>query len=460
MTEQQIFMGLGFLLAVNGVLLIVVLLRLGRDRTDDVLNRFDQVALAAEKHERAMSAQLSEARGEQTHQAGALREEVHKQIATLGDTFTSGQKDRLDAFAEMLRNTLDTQNRRLTELSAQSQNQQELLRQKVDEKLGALSDANEKKLDEMRKTVDEKLHNTLEKRLGESFKHVSDRLEAVHRGLGEMQTLANGVGDLKRILTNVKTRGGWGEVQLSMLLAEMLTQDQYQTNVAVKPDSNERVEFAICLPGKDDDMGAPVYLPIDSKFPKEDYERLTLAADAADAEAVEAALKALETRIKQSAKEISQKYVEPPYTTNFAIMYLPTEGLFAEVVRRPGLVETLQTSHRIVVAGPTTFAALLNSLQMGFRTLAIEKRSGEVWKILHEVKSEFGKFGTALGAVKKKLQEANNHIEKVETRTRVMGRKLQGVEESAELPKAPVLAFLEDDDDDDDGDDLISEVAE
>jgi DNA recombination protein RmuC len=282
----------------------------------------------------------------------------------------------------------------------------------------------------MRKTVDEKLHATLEQRLGDSFKLVSERLEQVHRGLGEMQTLAAGVGDLKKVLTNVKTRGTWGEVQLEALLDQVLTAEQYEKNIATRPKSNERVEFAIRLPGREmgEDDNRPVWLPIDAKFPMEDYQRLLEAQDRADPLAVEIAAKALEMRLRDEAKKIRDKYVEPPYTTDFAILYLPIEGLYAEALRRPGLAEALQRDWRVSIAGPTTLAALLNSLQMGFRTLAIEKRSSEVWGVLGAIKTEFGKFGEALEATRKKLEQATKSIESAGVRTRQIERKLKGVE--------------------------------
>jgi DNA recombination protein RmuC len=302
----------------------------------------------------------------------------------------------------------------------------EQLRAAVETRLQAMQADNGAKLEEMRRTVDEKLHATLEKRLGESFKQVSDRLEQVHRGLGEMQTLAAGVGDLKRVLTNVKTRGSWGEVQLGNLLEQLLTAEQYGCNVATRPGSNDRVEFAIRLPGKAAD--APVWLPIDAKFPMEDYQRLMEAQERGEPQLVEEAAKAIETRLKAEAKSIREKYIAPPHTTDFAILYLPIEGLYAEALRRPGLADTLQREWRVNLAGPTTLAALLNSLQMGFRTLAIEQRSAEVWTVLGAVKTEFSKFGEALAHTKKKLDEASNSIDKAEVRTRALSRKLKNVE--------------------------------
>jgi DNA recombination protein RmuC len=287
--------------------------------------------------------------------------------------------------------------------------------------------------------VDDKLQGTLEKRLGESFKQVSERLEQVYRGLGEMQALASGVGDLKRVLTNVKTRGIWGEIALGNLLEQILSPDQFGVNVATRPGSNERVEYAVKLPGRGDDE-SPVWLPIDAKFPKEDYERLLEAADAGDADGVARASQQLEARIKAAARDIHDKYVGPPATTDFALMFLPTEGLYAEVLRRPGLLEALQREFRVVVTGPTTIAAILNSLQMGFRTLAIEQRSSEVWKLLGAVRTEFGKFGDTLDKVKKKLDAASTEIDTAARKTRTITRRLRAVEE---LPPGDAQAVLE-----------------
>jgi DNA recombination protein RmuC len=322
---------------------------------------------------------------------------------------------------------------RLAELQAAVLASLQAMQTATEQRLLALQADTEKKLEQMRVTVDEKLHATLEQRLGESFKQVAERLEQVHRGLGEMQTLAQGVGDLKRVLGNVKSRGVFGEVQLANLLEQVLTVDQYATNVATVPGSNERVEFAIRLPGK---LGAggvaggeqPVWLPIDAKFPREDYERLLDAQDRADKDAADAAAKALEGRIRDEARSIATKYLAPPHTTDFAMLFLPTEGLYAELLRRPGLSDELQRRHRVILAGPTTLLALLNSLQMGFRTLALEKRSSEVWQVLGAVKTEFGKFGDVLEKTRKKLQEASNSIESAEVRTRAMARQLRGVE--------------------------------
>ena len=307
-------------------------------------------------------------------------------------------------------------------------------------KQGELMKSTEEKLEKMRETVDEKLHKTLEERLGQSFKLVSDRLEAVQKGLGEMQTLANGVGDLKKVLSNVKTRGVLGEIQLGNILEQIMAPEQYAANVKTKKGSNEHVEFAIKLPGKDD-YGQEVYLPIDAKFPQEDYVRLQTAYDTADLSGIESANKALATSIKKFAKDIRDKYIDPPYTTDFGIMFLPIEGLFAEVVRQPELVALLQREHKIIVTGPTTLAAMLNSLQMGFKTLAIQKRSSEVWQILGAVKTEFTKFGGVLDKARKKISEADNELEKlVTTRTNQLMSKLRKVEE---LPASESSALLD-----------------
>ena len=314
----------------------------------------------------------------------------------------------------------------------------EQMRQTVEGKLQALQEDNARKLEQMRATVDEKLHATLERRLGESFKIVSERLELVHKGLGEMQNLASGVGDLKKVLTNIKTRGGWGEIQLGTLLEQLLAPDQYAANVATNPRSAERVDFAIRLPGRD--SGEPVWLPIDAKFPQEDYQRLMEAQEQGNAAMVEEAAKALETRIRLEARKVHDKYINPPATTDFAMIFLPTEGLFAEVLRRPGLVDGLQREYRVAVMGPTTLGAILNSLQMGFRTLAIEKRTSEVWAVLGAVKAEFGRFGEALGKVQKKLDEASSTIEAAATRSRVLEKKLKGVQE---LPAADAARVLD-----------------
>ena len=312
----------------------------------------------------------------------------------------------------------------------------ESVRAIVDSRLQQLQEDNSKQIDKMRATVDEKLQGTLEKRLGESFKLVSDRLEQVHQGLGAMQQLASDVGGLQKVLSNVKMRGGWGEVQLGALLEQVLTPEQFARNVNTRQESGERVDFAIKLPG--DENGAPVWLPIDAKFPTEDYQRLVAAQEKGDVAAIDEAMKSLETELKRGAKDICAKYINPPRTTDFALMFLPTEGLYAEAIRRIGLVEQVQRDCRVVFAGPTTLAALLNSLQMGFRTLAIQKRSSEVWSLLSGVKTEFGKFGESLSAVRDKLDQAARKMEDVDVRSRALTKKLRDVEE---LPSNPQPLF-------------------
>jgi DNA recombination protein RmuC len=351
---------------------------------------------------------------QRTELSGSLNN-FSQTLATQMSGIATVQDGKIDGFAAQLAKLTEANEARLTEI-----------RNTLETKLRELQGENAAKLEEMRKTVDERLHATLEHRLGESFKLVSDRLEQVHRGLGEMQTLAAGVGDLKRVLTNVKTRGTWGEVQLEALLEQMLVREQFEKNVATRPGSSERVEFAIRMPGRVD--GTQVWLPIDSKFPAEDYDRLIAAQDRADAAAVEESARALEMRIRLEAKTIRDKYIEPPHTTDFALLFLPTEGLYAEVLRRPGLADTLQRDFRVVIAGPTTLAAILNSLQMGFRTLAIEQRSGEIQLLLGAVKTEFGRFGEVLANTKKQLETVTNSIGKAEVRTRAIERKLRDVE--------------------------------
>jgi DNA recombination protein RmuC len=382
------------------------------DGLHDGQDRFDRVL----REELARSRQ--EAREESQRQRDDMADALHRLGLSVGGQVTQLgglQGERLEAFAQQL-----------ARLTQSMEERSERLRLAVEARLAAIQADNAGKLDEMRRTVDEKLQATLEQRLGDSFRIVSERLEQVHRGLGEMQVLAAGVGDLKRVLTNVKTRGTWGEVQLGALLEQVLTREQFSANVATRPGSRERVEFALRLPGQED--GEPVWLPIDAKFPIEDYQKLLDAQDRADPVAADEAGRGLEMRLRNEAKSIREKYIEPPFTTDFAILYLPIEGLFAEALRRPGLSELLQRECRVTLAGPTTLAAMLNSLQMGFRTLAIEKRSSEVWAVLGAVKAEFGKFGEALAHTKKKLDEASSSISKAETRSRVLSRKLKEVE--------------------------------
>jgi len=349
--------------------------------------------------------------------------------------------DSLSGIGTLQQQQLESMTKQLKELDESNRRALERVRATFDERVKELQSSNEKKLDEMRKTVDEKLHDTLEKRLGESFRLVSDRLDAVHKGLGEMQSLATGVGDLKRVLTNVKARGTWAEVQLGAILDQVLTADQYEKNVNVRPDTAERVEFAVRLPGPKDDPESLVYLPIDSKFPQEDYARLQDASEKADPAAVQSATDNLLRAIKLSAREISEKYVSPPRTTDFAIMFLATEGLYAEVLRQPALVEELQQNHRIVVAGPTTLVAILSSLRVGFQTLAIEQRASEVWRVLAAVKTEFGKFADVLDKVRRQLSTASRTIDQTGARTRAMERKLRSVEQLSDAEAEELLSL-------------------
>ena len=362
------------------------------------------------------------------------REEVSQTLKSFADSFSTNVRD----FNELQRQKFDELVNRQNELTKSNEQRLEKIRDTVEARLQSLQEDNSQKLEKMRATVDEKLHHTLEVRLGESFKLVSERLEKVQQGLGEMQSLASGVGDLKKVLTNVKTRGVLGEYQLENILEQLLTPEQYLKNVKTKSGSNEFVEFAIKLPGKKND-DQPVLLPIDSKFPIEDYQLLLQAYDQADAGGVDSAQKELAKKIKLSARSIRDKYIDPPSTTDFAVMFLPIEGLYAEVLRDVGLFETLQRDYRVVVTGPTTLSALLNSLQMGFRTLAIEKRSSEVWELLAAVKTEFGKFGDILDKTRKKLQEASNVVEDAGRRSRSIARKLQNVQELPARDAAKML---------------------
>lgn len=347
---------------------------------------------------------------------------------------------QLMEISNLQQNQLDNYAKQIMLLSQSNENRLDKMRETIETSLSRLQEDNSRKLDQMRATVDEKLSVTLEQRLGESFKLVSDRLEMVNRGLGEMQSLAVGVGDLKKVLSNVKTRGTWGEIQLGNILEQMLSPEQYDKNVAIKKGSSERVEFAIKLPGKGDSEEDYVWLPIDAKFPQEDYQRLIDCSEKGNSQGAEEAAKALELRIKACAKDIRDKYIDPPNSTDFAIMFLPIEGLYAEVLRRTGLCETLQQEYRVVVSGPSTLTALLNSLQMGFRTLAIEKRSSEVWTLLGAVKTEFTKFAVILDKTQKKLQEASNTIESAARKSRNIQHKLKNVQE---LPANEVACYIE-----------------
>jgi DNA recombination protein RmuC len=359
--------------------------------------------------------------------ARATRTELSQAVAALQSTLVTQTGDQAR-----------TQNEQLRAMGSEQQRQLAQVRETVEARLNALQEGNERRLEQMRVTVDEKLQSTLQARLGESFRHVAERLEQVHKGLGEMQVLARDVGSLNRVLSNVKSRGTFGEVQLAGLLEQVFAPDQYAANVETVPGSGLRVEFAVKLPGRRDD-GAPVWLPIDAKFPREDYERLQDAQERADPVAAEQAAKALERRLLAEAQRIREKYVAPPHTTDLAILFVPTEGLFAEALRRAGLVDTMQREHRVTLCGPTTLHATLTSLHMGFRTLALERRSTEVWEVLGAVKTEFGRFGTVLARTKKKLDEAQNHIMEATKRTQIMTRELRAVEA---LPEERAQAIL------------------
>ena len=411
LSDMPLLWGVLVLLVLNLLVLLWVALR--RSKGPDVASLMAQAESRQQRDAERLERELREA---VMATARDLRAEVGQQLAltqqTLlqqSDVLGRQQVGQLERLAEVLE-------RQMAEL-----------RERMAQALTQLQEGNERKLDAMRATVDEKLHATLEQRLGESFKQVADRLEQVHQGLGEMQGLAREVGSLGRVLSNVKTRGVFGEVQLAALLEQVFTPEQYAANVETVPGTGARVEFALKLPGGQGATG-PLWLPIDAKFPREDYERLLQAQDEADAPAVELAAKAIEARLRAEAKQIRDKYLAPPHTTDFGILFVPTEGLYAEALRRPGLVESLQREQRILVAGPTTLLAVLNSLQMGFRTLAIEKRSAEVWEVLGAVKTEFGRFGEVLAKTKKKLEEASSTIDAAEVRTRAMTRKLKGVE--------------------------------
>jgi DNA recombination protein RmuC len=392
--------------------------------------------------QQTLLAQSSDVARTQNEQIDSFRTQLATMQQRIGDD-TRAAREAQDAAlhrfgqaqAEQLRALAEANDKRMGEV-----------RQAVEAKLTSIQADNAVKLEQMRATVDEKLSATLEQRLGESFKQVAERLEQVHKGLGEMQTLARDVGSLNRVLTNVKTRGSFGEVQLEALLADVFTTEQYGRNVATVPGSNERVEFAIRLPGRDDGSGV-VWLPIDAKFPREDYERLLDAQERADKDAVETFARAIENRLKLEARTIREKYIAAPHTTDFGILFLPTEGLYAEALRRPGLVDALQREHKVMLAGPTTLLATLNSLQMGFRTLALEKRSAEVWQVLGAVKTEFGKFGDVLARTKKKLEEASSTIEAAEVRTRAMTRQLRSVESMPTREAQGLLGMAANDDD-------------
>jgi DNA recombination protein RmuC len=419
------------------ILLALMLVRLSRIASSATLDeRIDALERQLERLERMLRDELARNREEAQESARRAREESTSLVGALGDSLLK----RMSEIAGLQKNQLDIFAGQLKTMTASNEGRLDKLRETVEDRLRLIQEDNARKLEQMRATVDEKLHDTLEKRLGESFKLVSERLELVQRGLGEMQSLANGVGDLKKVLSNVKIRGTFGEVQLASLLEQILAPGQYETNVESKKGSGQRVEFALRLPGRDGTAEGVVWLPLDAKFPQEDYLRLVEAQENADAAAAEEAARQLERAVKEMAKAIRDKYLDPPHTTDFGIMFLPTEGLYAEVLRRPGLAETLQRDCKVLAAGPTTLAALLNSLQMGFRTLAIEKRSAEVWTLLGAVRTEFSKFGVVLEKTSKKLQEAGNHIDQAAIRTRAIERRLRDVQE---LPRGEADALLD-----------------
>ena len=495
MVDIMLYVTAGLLIVIV-VLLLVLLKKVTRWDPAALFNRLDAVDKAQERTEDTVRDEMARSREESGKTAREQRQELTESFTTFGDavvqrmmdaavmqkgqldvfsgqlaTFAKASGERLDAvraesatgskqlreeviaslrgiseaitktmaeIANLQKNQLEMMSAAIAKLSESNEKKLEAVRKTVEEKLQSIQSDNAKQLEQMRQTVDEKLQGTLEKRLGESFKLVSERLELVHKGLGEMQTLATGVGDLKKVLTNVKTRGTWGEVQLGAMLEQVLNPDQFSTNVSTR-DNGERVEYAIRLPGQGADKDETVWLPIDAKFPVEDYQRLIDAQERADADMVEQAGKQLENRVRSCAGDICSKYLNPPKTTDFGILFLPIEGLFAEVIRRTGLTEVIQRECRVVIAGPTTLWSILNSLQMGFRTLAIQKRSSEVWNLLAAVKTEWTKYGDVLEAVEKKLHQASDTIEKARVRSRAVGRKLKDVQE---LPAGEANALL------------------
>jgi DNA recombination protein RmuC len=437
--EPWILGALGIAIGVLNLVLLIVLLLRGPPAQDGLRG---ELLGAGERLERELRREVSEsARGvrtELTHSFTSFQETLVRQ----GAEATRTQNAQLDAFAQQLtllqRTLAETLTLQLQSVSESNARRMAEVRATLDEQLLQLQQTNAAKLDEMRRTVDEKLQTTLEARLGESFKQVAERLEQVHHGLGQMQSLAQGVGDLQRVLTNVKTRGMFGEVQLEALLEQVLTPEQYGKQVETKPRSNQRVDFAVRFPGRSSD-GQPVWLPIDAKFPREDYERLLDAHDRADAAGAESAARALELRIRQEAKSICESYLCPPFTTDFAVLFLPIESLYAEALRRPGLMDTLQREYRVTLAGPTTLLAMLNSLHMGFRTLALEQQASEVWKVLGAVKTEFERYGEWVARIKEQVQKASDTLDKADTRTRQMRRALKVVEA---LPESQAQALL------------------
>lgn len=411
-------------LAINtlGIALLVFLLFKNKqfDNTDQITKA---VEVLFDRTNKILKEEMSLSRKEAADSEKRLREELSNLFKGFGDSLDK----RMSELANVQNKNFEGFSIKLTELIDKNDAKMEKVREVMEKKLESLQKDNSEKLEAMRVTVDEKLHATLEKRFGESFKVVSDRLEAVHKGLGEMQTLALGVGDLKKMLSNVKSRGTWGEAQLGNLIEEILTPEQYEKNVKTKKSSRDNVEFAVKLPGNDDDV-KQVWLPIDAKFPLEDYQRLVEAQGQGNLLLIEELSKSLKMRVKSEAKDIRDKYLDPPYTTDFGILFVPIESLYAEILRKPGLFELIRREYRVIIAGPTTTQVILNSLQMGFRTLTIQKRSSEVWTLLGAVKTEFGKFGDLLEKTHKKIQEASNTIEGAVTKTRTIERKLNKVQ--------------------------------
>lgn len=410
------------------IILVFVFVIFLRTFNNNLINQLAESDKKVVLLENLIRTEFTQNRSEMSNNFKDLRLEINQNIGKFGETLNSSisyistqQKNQLDSFSNQLFNLTKTNEDKFIVITDTLEN-----------RLKSLQEDNNLKLEKMRETVDEKLHLTLEKRLGESFKIVSERLELVHKGLGEMQNLAAGVGDIKKVLSNVKTKGVLGEYQLGNILDQLLTPEQYSRNVKTKPGSDQMVEFAVKLPGRDKNL-KELWLPIDSKFPTEDYQMLLDAFESGNAEAVIESKKILVKKIKDSAKSISEKYIDPPNTTDFGILFLPFEGLFAEVINNPGLFETVQREYKIVITGPTTLSALLNSLQMGFKTLAIEKRSGEVWELLSSVKTEFGNFALILDNTKKKLEQATESIDKASVRSRAIERRLKNVQE---LPSA------------------------
>lgn len=418
---------LSILLVLNIIMVILVLFLIGRSfsKSDGRLeNQISTLSKEQMRLEQSIKNEIAQNREESIRNSKLDRQETSSTLKQFNEALVSQMK----LIADLQRSQLDTFSNQLVKLTETNELALNKMRDTIEQKLKDIQGDNNIKLDQMRITVDEKLHSTLEKRLGESFNSISQRLEALYKELGEVQSLANGVNDLRKALTNVKTRGTWGEIQLGNIIDEILTKEQYSSNIPTKKGSNDRVEFAIKLPGNDD-KNSCIWLPIDAKFPQEDYQRLIEAQEIGNKAAMEEASKQLEIRIKSEAKDIKEKYIDPPNTTDFGVMFLPTESLYAEVIRRNGLWEVLQREYKVVITGPTTLAAFLNSLQMGFRTLAVEKRSSEVWSLLGTVKTEFGKFGDILDKTQKKLQEASNSIDTAARKSRTIERKLRNVQE-------------------------------